>query len=134
MTADYVIGELSRLQYTLRQLNDPDILSVEVNSDGDARIHIYAPTMDDAEEVIGDMGSGLYHIDVSKSCLRCSVMDTNGVEVFWIAHDLEIVRKGSAAPDAPTSEAAEEKNDCCGPSRASIIGESGPEVKEAEGK
>lgn len=131
MKADYVIGELSRLQHTLRQLNGPDILSVEVNSDGDSRIHIYAPAMDDAEEVIGDMGSGLYHIDVSKSCLRCSVMDTNGVEVFWIAHDLEIVRKGSAAPDEATSEAAEEEeasiNTCTPPS---IVTGGTTEVKE----
>lgn len=134
MKAEYVIGELSHLQHTLRQLNDPDILSVEVNSDGDSRIHIYAPAMENAEAVIGDMGNGLYHIDVCKSSLRCSVTDTNGVEVFWIAHDLELVRKRSAAPDAATSEAAKEKNDCCGPSRASSINAEGPEVKEAEGK
>lgn len=129
MTANYVIGELSHLQHTLRQLKDPVILSVEVNSDGDASIHLYAPTMEDAEEVIGDVGNGLYHVEheTDKEYDWYSVTDGNGVEVYWL------MRK-KTAPDAPTSEAVEEKNDCCGPSRASSINAEGPEVKEAEGK
>lgn len=130
MKADYVIGELAHLQHTLRQLNDPYILSAEVNSDGDARIHLYAPTMDDALKAIGEMGDGMYHVDqdLFKEYDRYSDVDLNGVEVYWL-----IQKK--TAPDEATSEAAvEEKNDCCGPSRASSINAEGPEVKEAEGK
>lgn len=129
MKAEYVIGELSHLQHTLRQLNDPDILSVEVNSYGDAKIHLYAPTMDDALKAVGDMGDGMYHVeqDPDREYDRYSDVDLNGVEVFWLIHK-------KTAPDAPTSEAAEEKNDCCGLSRASSIDAEGQEVKEAEGK
>lgn len=124
MTAEYIIGELAHIQHTLRQLNDPYILSVDVNSDGDARIHLYAPTMEDALKAIGDMGDGLYDVDqdLFQEYDRYSDVDINGVEVYWL-----IQKK--TAPDAGTPE-AEEKNDCCCPSRDPIIGDAAAEVKE----
>lgn len=126
MTGEQVIGELMALRHTVEKLTDPDILSVNVY-DGQSIVQLHL--IGDPTEVLGGaIGNDLYHVehDRPEGWDRCSITDTNGVEVFWLER--------KAAPDVAASRAEEEEevileytNSSC-----TIIGAGGRKVKEEE--
>lgn len=127
MTGEQVIGELMALRHTIEKLKYPYILSADVYSD-QSTVHL---RMDgDPTEVLGGaIGNNLYRVehDRPEGWDRCSIIDTNGVEVFWL-----VERK--AALDAAASRAEEEEEVIIEytDSSCTIIGAGGQKVKEEE--
>jgi len=124
MTAEKAQDLLFDVYHTIGKMKDPNIISVDLFYDG-PRVHLYCEDENEFCDMLnGSIGLDLYHVeeDWREDLARYSIEDTNGVEVFFL--------KRKTAPDEATSEAAEEKNDCCGPSRDPIIGDAAPEVKE----
>lgn len=125
MTGEQVIGELMALRHTVEKLKDPDILSVNVY-DGQSTVQLHL--IGDPTEVLGGaIGNDLYRVehDRPEGWDRCSINDTNGVEVFWL-----VERK--AAPDVAASRAEEEDEVIIEytDSSCTIIGAGGQKVKE----
>lgn len=126
MTGEQVIGELMALRHTVEKLKDPYILSADVYSD-QSTVHLRVDG-DPTEVLGGAIGNDLYRVehDRPEGWDRCSITDTNGVEVFWLER--------KAAPDVAASRAEEEKEVIIEytDSSCTIIGAGGQKVKEEE--
>lgn len=104
LTAEYVMDGLMELRRTVSRLHDADIIDVDIKDYiGMPRVFLYL--RGDPTEVIRDIGNGLIDVDDTwdEKWDRCSITDTNGVEVFWLTPKTK-------APDAATSGAIAEEN------------------------
>lgn len=121
MKAEKVMDELMDIRRTIGKLHNPEILSIVISESIRANVHLYITG--DPTEIIAEIGNGLIDVDEEwdTECARCSMIDTNGVEVYWL--------KWKAAPEAGTSEAAKDEAGAnCYPS---IVDDDIPIVKEA---
>jgi hypothetical protein len=125
MTGEQVIGELMALRHTVEKLKDPYIISADVYSNQSAvQLHVDG---DPTDVLGGAIGNDLYRVehDSPDGWGRCSITDTNGVEVFWM-------EKRKAAPDVAASRAEEEEEVIIEytDSSCTIISAGGRKVKE----